>query len=254
MRMYRGFNLAIEMENESWLEHGKEIGERNKQAVEKTLMSFVANGGALDGTKVQQHWFPRLQAEVFISHSHSDAAQATTLAGWLHQTFGLMPFIDSAVWGYSDELLKLIDDIYCLNEDKLTYSYERRNGSTSHVHMMLSTALQMMMDSCECVIFLNTPNSITSSDAVNKTLSPWLFMELAMIRLVRRKTPQDHRRLVKRAGVKAEMRIEYEVDLTGLFDINEDSLIKWRAEYREGVGHPLDCLYRIVPDKLLIGD
>ena len=55
------------------------------------------------------------------------------------------------------------------------YDYNKRNYSTSHVHMMLSTALTMMMDEAECVIFLNTPNALSTKDIVHKTESPWIF-------------------------------------------------------------------------------
>jgi hypothetical protein len=35
-----------------------------------------------------------------------------------------------------------------------------------------------MIDNTECLVFLNTPNSITSQGVVKRTHSPWLFMEL----------------------------------------------------------------------------
>ena len=251
--MYRGFNLSLETVFDRNIDAGKRIEQQSITATKDALTPFLAKDGVLDGTKVQQHWFPQLQAEVFISHSHRDSRQAIGLAGWLYETFNLVSFIDSCVWGYSDTLLKHIDNEYCLNEDRKTYDYMRRNGSTSHVHMMLATALQMMMDSCECVVFLNTPSSISSRNAVDKTYSPWLYMELALTRLIRRKTTRYHRGLAKiaeagrRLKEEAEMRVEYEVDFTGLSDINDPILDSWRKRFEKTGGYSLDSLYQLVP-------
>jgi hypothetical protein len=54
-------------------------------------------------------WFPYINADIFISHSHKDYNDVVCLAGWLEEKFGLTAFVDSSVWGYSDRLLKLID-------------------------------------------------------------------------------------------------------------------------------------------------
>lgn len=71
----------------------------------------------------------------------------------LHDCFGLEAFIDSCSWGYCDDLLNKIDKKYCYDSKKKTYDYHLRNYTTSHVHMMLSTALAEMMDNTECIIF-----------------------------------------------------------------------------------------------------
>ena len=53
------------------------------------------------------------------------------LNGWLYESFGIKSFIDSSVWGYANDLLKLIDDAYCLNLEgtNKSYNYEKRNYS-----------------------------------------------------------------------------------------------------------------------------
>lgn len=61
-------------------------------------------------------------------------------------------------------MLRQIDDKYCRNKTGDTYNYDRRNYSTSHVHMMLSTALTEMMNISECIMFFNTPNSVSVVD------------------------------------------------------------------------------------------
>jgi len=173
--MYRAFNLV----GHPWGPISRDLGDvifnKNKLMVRESLESYL-EGQIIDGTKLAEHWFPTIKADVFVSHSHNDEEDAVKCAGWLKSEFGLDPFIDSCVWGYADNLLKMIDDKYCRNPGGETYSYEKRNGSTSHVHMMLSGALNAMLDSTECVIFINTRNSITSSESIAKTGGVKVFL------------------------------------------------------------------------------
>lgn len=253
--MHRGFNLNFnDISISSYTESGERINNRYGTIVKRALDDFLSNRGSLDGSRLQEHWFPQIKADVFISHSHRDKDIATALAGWMHETFDLEPFIDSCVWGYADELLKSIDDRYCRNPGGDTYSYEKRNGSTSHVHMMLSTALGMMIDNTECLFFLNTPNSITSDEAISRTQSPWLFSEIAMTHIVRRKKPQEHRELIEltkslRKSVEASLKIEYEVKTASLTTISLPTLKDWKIKYKEQRGHALDVLYKVAPHR-----
>src|SRR5256885_1298762 len=107
--MHRAFNLT----NCDWSEIDREAGDaifkENREEVRTSLEAFL-NGKIVDGTKLTDHWFPTVNADVFISHSHKDEEQAVKCAGWLKSKLGLNPFIDSCVWGYADNLLKQIDN------------------------------------------------------------------------------------------------------------------------------------------------
>lgn len=151
--MHRGFKIELKWYDEEYYREGLIQFSRNKTRIERTLKGFVGVDGILDGTKLQENWFPQVDADIFISHSHKDEKRAIALAGWIQEIFGLKVFIDSCIWEYSENLLRLIDNHYCLNSDKKSYSYEKRNQSTSHVHMMLSSALTMMIDKAECLFF-----------------------------------------------------------------------------------------------------
>ena len=71
-----------------------------------------------------------------------------------------------------------------------TYSYDNRNVTTAHVHMILSHALTKMIDNAECFIYLNTSNSTTRREGDSiETLSPWLCRELAMVNIIEEKPP-----------------------------------------------------------------
>src|SRR5690606_35011062 len=161
-------------------------------------------------------WFPQIDADIFISHSHSDEKMAILLAGWLKETLGVYVFIDSCIWGYSNDLLRQIDNKHCLNPSGETYSYEKRNNSTSHVHMMLSTALNMMIDKTECLFFLNTPNSISTKEVISQTESPWIYSEISMSELVRRKKLSEYRPAVTRmfakgGAINESLKVKYDV-------------------------------------------
>lgn len=161
--------------------------------VKKTTLPRTTDN-KIDGSKLINDWFPSYEAQVFISHSHLDARTAKRLACWLKNTFNLTTFIDSTIWGSADELLNRIDNKYSvLRKDKdgtTTYNYKTRNYTTSHVHMMLSTALVDIMNSTECIIFLNTPASLAVNEVKDqKTNSPWIYNELKIASIIEKNIP-----------------------------------------------------------------
>ena len=94
------------------------LRQRLKDLVQQTLTEKIIGGDVIDATLLQNNWFPEVNADIFISHSHSDKDGARYLALWLRQTFDLVAFIDSDIWGYADNLLEQIDDHYCYKKDR----------------------------------------------------------------------------------------------------------------------------------------
>ena len=182
---------------------------------------------------MQANWFPQIKADIFISHSHKDINLAIALAGWLQETFGLTVFIDSCVWGYANKLLKMIDNEYCYQKETNTYNYQKRNYSTSHIHMMLSVALTQMIDNTECLFFLNTPNSITPNTIINQTESPWIYSEIAMSRLIRKKELKEYRDMVVTESQNAfadggTINVRYDLPTEHLTEVDADILETWK--------------------------
>jgi hypothetical protein len=213
----------------------------------------VNNDNSLDGSAIQDSWFPQIDADIFISHSHRDIDTAIVFSGWLWENFKLKAFVDSCIWGYSSDLQRMIDNKYCFMPARGLYSYELRNHSTSHVHMMLSTALSMMIDRAECLFFLNTPNSINSYEKTDKTESPWIYLEIASSQIVEKKEPL---RLVTEmfssfeggGEIKKAMTMTHNLDLSHLSKLDFDDIIKWE-ENKSVKEHALDTLYRLHPPK-----
>ncbi len=250
--MYRGFNIKdIKFDDgRSLYDIGKAQSVEHNKAIAQELNRFILGNGKIDGTKMQSNWFPTIEADIFLSHSHKDLDLAITLAGWLRSRFGLNTFIDSSVWGYSNDLLKQIDNDYCKTGDNL-YSYDRRNFSTSHVHMMLASALTMMIDKTEVLFFLNTPLSLSADDIKHKTMSPWIYFELTTSRFIRKPIPERRiQKVITEAYAiikKAELNIEYTVDFSDFITLGADELKAWS----NGIGikgiDTLDKLYELHP-------
>lgn len=245
--MYRGYKL-----NANTISLGaiyKSIGEaerkRNTDIVDQSLSRCKGINGKINASKLESTWFPLVEADVFISHSHKDEDFALRLSGWLSKTFKLRSFIDSCVWNYADNLIKIIDEAYCIEDGK--FNYELRNRSTSHVHLMLASALTKMINKTECLIFVNSQNSISPDKSINRTGSPWIYHEInvaEMIKKVRKRKPvvaQEGRRMV---NASAMPNFEYDVNLDIFDDISMQTLYRWSKRHSfQSSNHALDTLY-----------
>jgi len=250
--MYRGFNVkGIKFDDgKSLYDLGKTQSLEHNAAIAQELNSFILGNGKIDGTKMQSNWFPTIEADIFLSHSRKDLNLAITLAGWLKKKFGLNTFIDSSVWGYSNDLLKQIDNDYCKIGNNL-YSYDSRNFSTSHVHMMLASALTMMIDQAETLFFLNTPQSLSSDDVKQKTVSPWIYFELTTSRFIRKPIPDRRiQNVITEAYTmikKAELNIEDTVAFSDFITLGAAELIAWSHSIGTKGIKTLDKLYELHP-------
>lgn len=222
-----------------------------------SLERYISPDSHLDGEMMQKEWFPEVNADIFLSHSHRNEDIIIGFAGWLYHSFGLVSFIDSQIWGYSNDLLREIDNKFCFQEASNTYNYNLRNESTSHVHMMLLIALAKMLNKTECLFFINTTEAITTiSEMINRTKSPWIYSEIALSKMIR------IQKLKRRETVKlfessneiqksysATVPIDHTLDLEHLTELRIDDMNNWHnlykknklfATYRE---YPLDLLY-----------
>lgn len=269
--MFAGFNLDLSSNfnsNDSKIinfDNYKEIGEKhlNKQKAnyENTLKNYVING-TVNGTKLQDDWFPQVNADIFISHSHNDIELAQGVAGWLNQTFGLNCFIDSNVWGYADELLEIINSEYSDkrsdNEGGYLYSHKKSNTASKHVNVMLSIALQKMIDKTEATFVLNTNNFIQKYADVykTKTYSPWIYTEIVCTELVRKKPLSEYRKEiitlaqedVQKSYNESGYSAAYEVSLKHLKDISIPILCDWKNSKLK-CKYELDKLYLVTHPK-----
>lgn len=179
--MHYGFNLSLDRKD---LPVSKAVVEAHTNSVKAKRVDLrrylMKDGNSISAELIAEHLFPKVKSDVFISHSSDDQEVAIQLAYELRKK-GVEAFVDSVVWGSAYELLKVIDDNYSKVGGNDNYNYERRNRSTAHVYMILSTALQKMIMQSPTLLFLNTGNSISTKHSVQEegmTHSPWIHMEL----------------------------------------------------------------------------
>jgi len=260
--MHRGFQIEGLSESFGALSaaRGRLIHEEQASAMRSSLEAYLNEDGKLDAQALSKAWFPAIKADVFISHSHNDEAKALRLAGWLKDKFGLTAFIDSAVWNSADALLKMIDNQYCIHENGTSYDYEKRNLSTSHVHVMLTMAITEMIDRCECLFFLNTPESISAGKTIKEgnTSSPWIYAEIAISKTIQKRDLPVGRRSERVLAYDASLEalneskgsvpLVHKLDVSHLSKLTEARLQAWAISYEhENDKSPLDDLYELIP-------
>ncbi|WP_343679501.1 hypothetical protein [Chryseobacterium arthrosphaerae] len=237
--MYRGFNIKFDnLIGEEYLQIGKDIQNSKKEKIKENFKLYFLNKDYLDASLIMDNWFPNIQSDVFLSHSHKDEDIALKIAGYLKDKHNLDVFVDSSIWLNSNDLLKLIDNKFCLNEDKTFYDYDLRNFSTSHVHMMLMNSLNKMIDNCELLLFLNTPNSISAKTVIKEqTFSPWIYSEIETSKIINKKTPDRLYRKTKyfnegsyvnlNESANKNIQIGYELELSHLTNLNFFEFNSW---------------------------
>lgn len=212
-----------------------------REQIHKSLdgYSFKAS---IDVSAIEENWFPQVDAKVFLSHSHRDQLKVYSLAEHLHNEYGLSCFIDSMVWGYADELLKqlnkrLISETADENEKNCI-----RNKNSSMVYILLQSALTKMIDNCECVIFVDTPNSINLASSQVYTNSIWLYNELLMASRIRTKTYESYRQC-ELSHSETSLYIPVEMDSFIDLTIEDFVFAKEKALFKDDPNNILDVLY-----------
>ncbi|QNB12620.1 hypothetical protein G5S35_14255 [Paraburkholderia tropica] len=255
--MYKGFNLKFSetsgLSGRLLTQYGalSEQFRTRKRNARSSISGYLKNG-AVDARRLQQDWFEAVKADVFISHSHADEPLAMAIGAALEHKLGLRCFIDSCVWGNADELLKEIDNEFCLRPSGDVYDYDKRNRSTSHVHMMLQGALTKMIDRTECVIFLNTPQSMVTGTALtqeSQTASPWIYAEVLATKVIRQQKLERKIEVRRKAVVESEAMVfdsmpafYHDLDLEHLTRLLPHEVEQWLAIGKRGV-EALDYLY-----------
>lgn len=253
--MYTGFNLKINknklsvLNGNKYIDSGTHIKRRHEMDVHKNLDQVLYNSNIIDGDVIQNLWFPQKiysdENFIFISHSHKDENLAMRLAGFLYEEFGIMSFIDSCVWLYSDTLNKKLNDC---NEIESGYCHNCNcnefTKNISYVHMMLASSIMAMIDKCECVFFLNTPSSINRNE---KTESPWIYYELNIADIVRKESKIEQY-LTEGVINFICKSMEFTPKLDRMTLIDEKTLMHWSINYHQTYcrENPFETLYKTI--------
>ena len=156
------------------------------------LADYIVDSVVIDAKKVIDLLFPEVDADVFISHSHKDVNLAAQLALDISDKKGMGVLVDYCVWGSSAQLLKIINDRFCKVRGSTYYDYEKVMRTSEHVNVILTSALQRMIDAASNFIFLDSECSLIQGgvwkDEV-RTDSAWIHMELKFSELLTERRP-----------------------------------------------------------------
>ena len=249
------------------INHYSKIGKKESAKFKKPnlnkYISRILDDNSLKAADIEDSWFPNIEADVFISHSHMDEELATAFAGFLIEEMGLKVFVDSLAWGNIADLLEQVNSKYSDKRHNMTgdylYDHNKCIKASQHVIIMLMMALNKMIDSTESVFFLNTAQSINAiaGNSISETYSPWIYGELTCVNNIRRR--QLCRKTILSESVSLnsslihqdsspELVVSYPVDMKSLTKLEEDDVIKWMEKYREHKNsdvNSLDYLYEL---------
>ena len=267
--MFSGYELKISKQffgnkfNEYKVRGEKHL-DTQKAEFKEEITDYILDE-EIDGSKISNDWFPTMNADIFLSHSHEDKALACALAGWLNEKFGLRCFIDSNVWGWSDKILEKLNDKYShkkeISNGGFLYDYKCGCRVSQHVNVMLSVALLKMIDNVESVIFLNTDHSVSvfDEDQISSTYSPWIYTEIICTKYVQKKPLIVYRNYLtlkhnyyfeqifsENIQQKNDIKISYMLPLTHLKKLDEQLLKIWENEYNQSIKteYAMDILYK----------
>lgn len=229
--MIQGYN--IEFSKELYPVDPKAIAryrEDEKRNVEN-LANYLLDATTIDANAIIERVFPTQKADIFLSHSRDDRDLAVQLAIDLQKNSGLSVFVDSCIWGSADDLLLKIDDLFCRDAPGQNYRYQDRNRTTAHVHMILASALQQMIDKADTLFFLNTDKSLSLEHSISgsqKTLSPWIHMELMFSSLVRRPPrPALEHAMLDAASKRSAHKVVHAAPLNHLIALQHHEFLQW---------------------------
>jgi hypothetical protein len=257
--MYRGFYINLDDFNETYRDEFTGYGENGqktlldfKEKIETTLEPYELpyipdDNRVLDGQKILDDWFPVSEVprfHAFLSHSHQDIELTNKFAGWLYKHFKIESFIDSTIWNHSFPLKEQIYNKYRMSSNTESTNYKLICESSAYVDNMLLTSLNLMMNSCEVIFFLESKNSI-SDKTPNKsvTTSPWIFSELNFTRTLQKR--KNISPICESFGSSEKsLKIELTAHLDNLKKLQTSDLKKW-IEYskkRNCNNDPEKCL------------
>lgn len=238
--MYRGFNLLNINENffgndyEKYRNYGLACCSRFSKLANKSLKDYVRKeNNLIDASALQEAWFPVFanKFDVFISHSHNDQNLAYALAGWLMQEMKLNCFVDGAIWGSADSLLYELD--LFRQSNSVYFDYKERNLTNSQIHALLIDSIMQMIKDCECLFFLYTSNSIPIN---GESLSPWLFLEVGISRVIEKMPNIERRKSLSHKKIALESaECIFPMSLSHLIELNVKDLHLWRNSYKDSL-------------------
>lgn len=184
----------------------------NENFTENITNYLKNNDGNILVNDILKEMFPQINdVDIFLSHAHTDSDSIIKFSYFLEKKYNCNIFIDSLVWGNVFDLLKQIDNKYCL-QDNGNYNYQKRNFVTSNLFFILSTALNKMIEYSDYFIFLETKQSTSTILTEQFLNSPWIFSELFFASNVKKTTQPKRNNLFNITHQISSERLAYDRD------------------------------------------
>jgi hypothetical protein len=259
--MYSGYTFDFEELNKSALFNdpeyfylGSEVYQNDYDFIRKNLESDLLENLVLHQFVTEKNCFPKINADIFLAHSRADEKRAKIFTGFMKKHFNLHVFSDSCLRGYFHELIKSVDKKYCMKGPN-SFSYDKSKYSSSHVHMILAASLMTMIDSIECIMFMDTPQTISIQEVVETSNSPWIYSELLMSQTMHRRKKESHISRIsfsekktknKSPKPKESVDIKYLLNALQLKDIHFADFQTVLQKRSDDI-YPLDLFYETIP-------
>ncbi len=121
---------------------------------------------------------PQLKdAQVFLSHSHTDKNKALKVKNYLESKTNHRVFIDSLFWDYKDDVLNELAE------------YDDTSKIQDAFTLILRESLQNMIEKCPYFVFLESKNSVSNQGLSCITYSAWIYEELKIAHSIRESRP-----------------------------------------------------------------
>lgn len=178
-----------------------------------------------NANEIMDLMFPRITADIFISHSHADEKTALGLMGFLKEKIGLTVFVDSVFWAYKDMIVAALAH----PSRKECLDYQKTSTYVSFSDMMLTTSLTKMIEKTPLFILLQTSNTTKGSNATSYTYSPWIFHEINMFNTFVKLQPRKllENRTHSHTFSQLTRPLKWEVELEKLCPADKEDMEEW---------------------------
>lgn len=169
-------------DRDSYVNYGKKLlfqdGIEIRDSIEKCINED--NGDIhIDVEKLKKLYFPKIKADIFLSHSHKDIELVNFFVGYMQNHFKKKVFVDSNVWGNVYELRKNLYDDYAQIPGKIgSYYLNKSDKISDNLNIILASSLTEMIKNTNTFLFLSTDNSINDEYILN---SPWIYHEIVTL-------------------------------------------------------------------------
>ena len=187
------------------------------------IRDFIRNS-IVDATAIMKRSFPKINSDIFVSHSHLDYNYVKSISDEIKEKYGLTCFIDSDVWYYYEDI---IDDIINELEEFYEGGVEIEDLIRDNVDIMLGTSLMNVMNNSKIILLFDTDKYKEYEDGEEFTYSPWIYHELCCAKLIDINNQKD-KPILKH--MNESVKFKYLLDDYSFDSITLLNLLKWLDE------------------------